>query len=120
MIEVSRHIALVTTTRADWGILQPLAVALLDDPDIQLSIIAGGAHLSERHGMTVGEIEAAGFEIAARVPMPLEDDTARGAGHALGAACGGVADAFAALGPDLAIVLGDRFEILGAASAALM
>ena len=120
MIEVSRHIALVTTTRADWGILQPLATALRDDPDIRLSIIAGGAHLSGRHGMTVGEIEAAGFEIAARVPMPLDDDTARGAGHALGAACGGFADAFAALAPDLAMVLGDRFEILGAASAALM
>lgn len=120
MIEVSRHIALVTTTRADWGILQPLATALRDDADVRLSVVAGGAHLSEQHGMTVAEIEAAGFEIAARVPMPLEDDSARGAGHALGAACGGFADAFADLKPDLAIVLGDRFEILGAASAALM
>jgi len=120
MIEVARHIALVTTTRADWGILQPLAVALRDDTQLRLSIIAGGAHLSEQHGMTVREIEAAGFDIAAAVPMPLDDDTARGAGHVLGAACGGFADAFASLTPDLAIVLGDRFEILGAASAALM
>ena len=120
MIEVSRHIALVTTTRSDWGILQPLATALRDDADVRLSIIAGGAHLSDRHGMTVKEIEAAGFDVAAHVPMPLEDDSARGAGHALGAACGGFADAFADLKPDLAIVLGDRFEILGAASAALM
>jgi len=120
MIEVSRHIALVTTTRADWGIMQPLAQALRDDPDIRLSVIAGGAHLSGIHGMTVTEIEAAGFDIASRVPMPLDDDSAQGSGHALGAACGGFADALAALGPDLVVVLGDRFEILGAAAAALM
>ncbi len=120
MTEHARHIALITTTRADWGIMMPLAAALRDDADVKLSIIAGGAHLSDAHGHTASEIEAAGFDIAYAVEMPLGDDSARGMGHALGAACGGFADAFAALKPDLAIVLGDRFEILGAASAALM
>jgi len=120
MIEVDRHIAIVTTTRADWGILHPLAKALRDDPQVKLSIIAGGAHLSVRHGMTIGEIEDAGFEIAARVPMPLNDDSARGMGYALGTACWGFAEALGDVAPDLVIVLGDRFEILGAAAAALM
>lgn len=120
MIEVGRHIALVTTTRADWGILAPLAAALRDDAQIRLSLIVGGAHLSARHGMTVSEIEAAGFEISARVEMPLDDDSVVGAGASLGAACDGFARAFSGLKPDLAIVLGDRFEILGTAAAALM
>lgn len=120
MIEVGRHIAIITTTRADWGILHPLAEALRDDAQVKLSIIAGGAHLSNRHGMTISEIEEAGFDIAARVPMPLNDDSAQGMGYALGSACWGFAEALGDLTPDLAIVLGDRFEILGAAAAALM
>lgn len=120
MADRARHIALVTTTRADWGILKPLACALRDDAGIHLSIVAGGAHLSAAHGATVSEIETAGFEVAFRVPMPLNDDTPRGAGHALGTACAGFADAFSELAPDMAVVLGDRFEILGAATAALM
>jgi len=120
MDKALRHIALVTTTRADWGILAPLAQALRADTGVHLSIVAGGAHLSSRHGMTADEIDAGGFAIAYRVPLPLAEDSPRAAGHALGAACAGFADAFAALAPDLVVVLGDRFEILGAAAAALM
>ncbi len=120
MADGRRHIALATTTRADWGILMPLAEQLRDDREIRLSIIAGGAHLSDVHGSTASEIGAAGFEIAYRVPMALADDSAQGMGHALGDAAAGFADAFAALAPDMLVVLGDRFELLGICGAALM
>ena len=120
MIDSSRHIALVTTTRADWGILSPLAERLRDDGQVRLSVLAGGAHFSDAHGGTASEIEEAGFAIAHRVAMPLADDSARGLGHALGAAAAGFADAFDALRPDIAVALGDRFELLGVCGAALL
>lgn len=120
MIDRSRHIALVTTTRADWGILSPLAARLRDDREVKLSIVAGGAHLSDAHGNTADEIERAGFDIAYGVEMDLDDDSPRALGHALGAAAGGFADAFARLRPDIAVVLGDRFELLGVCGAALL
>lgn len=120
MTDAGRHIALVTTTRADWGIMAPLAARLRETKGVRLSVIAGGAHLSAARGATADEITQAGFEIAHAVPMALDDDTPRALGHALGDACTGFADAFAALAPDIAVVLGDRFELLAVCGAALL
>lgn len=112
------RICIVTSTRADWGLLTPLAATLRDNPAVTLQIVATNMHLSERCGLTAAEITAAGFEIDARVPTDNGGDTGADKARVMAATTAGMADAFAALQPDAVIILGDRYEMLGVASAA--
>lgn len=115
-----RRIAVVTGSRAEYGILHRLIGLLHRDAAIELQLIATGTHLSERHGMTLREIEADGFPIAAKVDMELGADDAAGLAEAMGRGLGGFGRAFAELKPDIVVVLGDRYEILAAAEAAML
>jgi len=117
---VSRRIAVLTTSRADYGLLFPLISLLHADARFELALIVTGSHLAEHHGMTVGEIERDGFPIVARVPLESGDDTGLGTARALGGAVSALAGALAEAAPDVAVVLGDRFEALAAAQAALV
>jgi UDP-N-acetylglucosamine 2-epimerase (non-hydrolysing)/GDP/UDP-N,N'-diacetylbacillosamine 2-epimerase (hydrolysing) len=76
-------------------------------------------HLLPQFGNTIKAIEADGFTVAERVDMMLASDSAEGIAKAIGLGTIGFAQAYGRLRPDLVIVLGDRFEILAAVSAAL-
>jgi UDP-N-acetylglucosamine 2-epimerase (non-hydrolysing)/GDP/UDP-N,N'-diacetylbacillosamine 2-epimerase (hydrolysing) len=91
-----------------------------DEPDLVLQVIVSGAHLSPAHGLTYREIEADGFAIDRKVDMSLEGDSAVEITKALGRATIGFAEALAALQPDMLVLLGDRYETLAAAQAALI
>jgi UDP-N-acetylglucosamine 2-epimerase (non-hydrolysing)/GDP/UDP-N,N'-diacetylbacillosamine 2-epimerase (hydrolysing) len=93
---------------------------IADDPDLQLQVIATGMHLSPEFGLTYREIEADGFGIDARVEMLLSSDSPVGVAKSIGLGVIGFADALARLDPDILVVLGDRFEILAAAQAAMV
>jgi UDP-hydrolysing UDP-N-acetyl-D-glucosamine 2-epimerase len=114
-----RSIAVVSVSRSDWGHLLPVLEAIRGAGDLRLSLIVAGMHLSERFGLTVREIEAAGWPIAARVEMLEPGDTPEAVAVSTGRGVSGFARAYAALAPDLVLVLGDRFEMLAAAVAAL-
>lgn len=114
-----RKIAIVTGTRAEYGLLKRLIRKVHHSDATALQLVVTGAHLSPEFGMTVKEIEADGFPIADRVEMLLSSDSAIGVTKATGLGMIGFADSFRRLEPDLVVVLGDRFEILGAAAAAL-
>jgi GDP/UDP-N,N'-diacetylbacillosamine 2-epimerase (hydrolysing) len=90
------------------------------DPDLTLQIIATGMHLSPEFGLTFQEIERDGFLIDQKVEMLMSSDTSVGIAKSMGLGMIGMADAFNLLQPDLVVVLGDRFEILAAVSAALV
>lgn len=114
---MKRRIAIVTGTRAEYGLLHWLIRELADrGADVQL--IVTGTHLSKVHGYTVEQIEADGIPIAARVDMQLSGDSPLEIAQAMGRCTSGVAVAFATLAPDMVVLLGDRYEILAAASAA--
>lgn len=113
-------VCIITGTRADWGLLTPLARALADIADVRLQIVATNMHLMEEYGMTVHEIEDAGFSIDARVPMDVEGETSASRVRAMSLCMNGMADVFERLAPDVALILGDRFEMLAVASAAAM
>ena len=117
---MGRKVCIVTGTRADWGLLSPLARALNGRDDIELQIVATNMHLLEEYGGTWREIEADGLTIDRRVPMESPDDSPRGTVKAMAACMGGMADALADLQPDMMVILGDRYEMLAAASAALI
>ncbi len=113
-----RKICVVTGTRAEYGILSRLMGKLRDLADVCLQVVATNMHLSPAHGMTVNEIIADGFNIDFKIPLPLDDDSPRGTVKAMGEAMKGFAEAFASLDPDMILILGDRYEMLAAASAA--
>lgn len=113
-----RRIAVVTTARSDYGIWRPVLTALCAEPALELALIAGGSHLDPAFGRTETAIEADGFAIAARVPFLPAADSRLATAQAMGVALSGFADAFAATGADMVMVLGDRWETLAAASAA--
>lgn len=115
-----RKICVVTGTRADYGLLFWIMRELQQSSDFQLQIIATGMHLSPEFGLTYRQIEEDGFQIDAKVEMLLSSDTSVGITKSVGLATIGFADAYDRLKPDIVLLLGDRFEILAAAQAAML
>ena len=112
-----RKICLITGSRADYGLLYGLMRSIDKDKDFLLQIIATGMHLSPEFGLTYREIEKDGFQINKKVEMLLSADTPSSISKSTGLGLIGFSDAFEDLNPDMAILLGDRFEILSAALA---
>lgn len=115
-----RRICIATGTRADWGLLSGIARALKARNDVELKIIATNMHLSDRYGATWREIERDGLAIDFRVAMESDSDSAKGTVGAMSRCMAGMAEAFSSLRPDLLVILGDRYEMLATASAALI
>jgi len=116
---MTRSVGVVTVGRSDYGIYYPLLRAIRDDVQCQLCLIVGGAHLSPVFGNTISEIEADGFEIRARVPMLLSGDSPEEIAISMGVGVINFVAAYNDIRPDLLVLLGDRFEMLSAAIAAL-
>ena len=117
---MKRKICIVTGTRADWGLLSPVARMLDSRPDVELQIVATNMHLSEKYGSTWHEIENDGLHITRMVPMEANECGARGTVCAMSRCMSGMAQVFDELQPHLLLILGDRYEMLAVASAALI
>jgi len=114
-----RKICVVTGSRAEYGLLSGLMAAIKTDNELRLQIIVTNMHLSPEFGLTYKEIEQDGFVIDKKVEMLLSSDTSNGTTKSVGLAIIGFADAYEDLKPDIVVVLGDRYEILAAVTAAL-
>jgi GDP/UDP-N,N'-diacetylbacillosamine 2-epimerase (hydrolysing) len=117
---MTQKICVITGTRAEYGLLRWVMQGIQDDDDLTLQIIATGMHLSPEFGLTYREIEKDGFQIDRKVEMLTSSDTPVGIAKSMGLGLIGFADALNELKPDLIVVLGDRFEIFAAVSAALV
>lgn len=116
---MKRKICVVTGTRAEYGLLYWLMKEIEADKDLELQIIVTGMHLSPEFGLTYKEIEKE-FKIDKKIEMLLSSDTSIGISKSMGLAQIGFAEAYEELKPDLVVVLGDRYEIFSAASAAMI
>ncbi len=114
-----RTIGVVTVARSDYGIYLPVLRRIQDDPDLQLHLLVAGAHLAPAFGLTVRDIEADGFPIGERVEMLLSSDTPTSIAKSMGLGIIGFAQAYERRRPDILLVLGDRFEMHAAVTAAL-
>jgi UDP-hydrolysing UDP-N-acetyl-D-glucosamine 2-epimerase len=120
MTSARRRIAVVTGSRADYGLLKGILTRLQQMDDVDLQVIACGMHLLPKFGETWRIIEADGFAIAAKIDLELGDDRAETVARGTGIGVAGFAEALPRLTPDLLVVLGDRYEILSAAVAATL
>lgn len=114
-----RKICVITGSRAEYGLLSRLMQLIKDDDKLILQTIVTNMHLSPEFGLTYKEIEKDGFRIDKKVEMLLSSDTPNATAKSVGLATIGFADAYEDLKPDLIVVLGDRFEMLAAVTAAL-
>ncbi len=108
-----RKIALVTSTRAEYGILSRLIGKLEEDPAIELQLIVTGTHLSEKFGNTIKEIT---YPVTKKIDIEIEKTPA----HSLALCIEKFDQALRKLRPDLLVILGDRYEIMGVAQAAML
>jgi UDP-hydrolysing UDP-N-acetyl-D-glucosamine 2-epimerase len=116
---MKRRIAVVTTSRADYSHLYWPLVELQQHPEIELGVIALGAHLSPEFGNTIREIEKDGFPIVGRLECLLSSDTDIGMAKTIGLATLSLADTLSAWRPHLLLLVADRYEMLAPASVAL-
>lgn len=115
---MKKSIAIVTGTRAEYGLLKPLIKAIDDADNFNMQLLVTGMHLSEKYGNTINEIEADGFPITAKIDSHLEGDSDVDISNTIAETTKGFAQVLHQLNPDLMIVLGDRSEIFAAATAA--
>jgi GDP/UDP-N,N'-diacetylbacillosamine 2-epimerase (hydrolysing) len=117
---MNRKICVITGSRAEYGLLRWVMQGIKDEPTLMLQVIATGMHLSPHFGNTYQEIEGDGFVIDRKVEILTEDDTPVGIAKSMGNGMIDFADALNELRPDLIVVLGDRFDIFSAVTAALV
>jgi UDP-hydrolysing UDP-N-acetyl-D-glucosamine 2-epimerase len=116
---MKRKIAVITTSRADYGHLYWPLRDLQKREDVDLKIVALASHLAPEFGNTIQEIEKDGFAIESRIECLLSSDSDVGMAKTIGVATLGLADLFGKMRPDLLLLIADRYEMLAPASVAL-
>ena len=113
-------LCVVTGSRAEYGLLLPLIQKIMEDPEFKLQLLVTGTHLDPRYGLDYLEIEHQGIPIDETVEMDLANDTPYGICKSMGLELIGLSKAYERLQPDMVLLLGDRYEIFIAASAAVI
>ena len=116
--EKNAAVAVITGTRAEFGLLRPVVDELIS-MGVQTKLLVTGSHLVKAYGYTISEIEADGFSVEKKIDI-LKNDPATSASTAFACAFSEFSEYFSRTPPRLAVVLGDRYEILAAALAAEM
>ncbi len=116
---MSRRIAYITGTRADYGLFSEPLRRMRENPDLDLGLVVTSMHLEPGFGLTVNDIEADGMPVIARVRNLGSGDRGADQARSIGTAVLGITDALEEFRPDVVIVLGDRGEMLAGAIAAI-
>lgn len=118
-MEMKRKIAVLTGTRAEYGLLKPILKQIVRSPRLELHLIVAGMHLSEEFGYTLQEIEKDGFKIDAKIDtLNKEGDSGEEMAEYMGRSVIEIAKSLAQIKPDIFLILGDRSEALAGAIAA--
>jgi len=115
-----KKICIITGSRAEYGLLRPLIEKIKKDEELELQLIVTGIHLANTFGLTYKEIEQDGYKIDSKIEINLSSDTSIGICKSMGLGMISFSEIYARLEPDIIIILGDRYEIFTAASAAMI
>ena len=112
-----KKIAVITTTRAEYGLLKPVIGQLREkeNDELKVELVVSGTHLSSRFGMTVDEIDQ---RIDHKIEIPVNTDTDLDISKNQAEALVKFTELFSKEKYDAVIVLGDRYEMLSVAVAA--
>lgn len=113
-----KNICVITGTRAEYGLLIPIIDKIKEDENLDLQLVVTGMHLSPEFGLTYRQIEQDGYEIIEKVEILLSSDTSVGIVKSMGLAMISFSELFERIKPEIVVVLGDRYEIFAAVSAA--
>lgn len=116
---MKRKIAVITGTRADYGIYYHVLKEIEKHEELDLKLIACGMHLCPEFGNTINEIEKDGFIISDRFETIFAADTGAAMAKSIGISIISMAQSFERIKPDVVLILGDRGEMLAAATAAI-
>ncbi len=118
--DIMRRIAIVTATRAEYGLLAPIVKKLreYEDDAFRACLVVTGTHLSDSHGKTVVEIEDDGVRIDYKIPVSVESETEKDISLNQADVLSKMADFFEKEHFDAVVLLGDRYETLAVAIAA--
>jgi GDP/UDP-N,N'-diacetylbacillosamine 2-epimerase (hydrolysing) len=114
------HVTVVTSSRADYGLLKTVMKLILEDKDFQLSVIATGSHLYSEFGESKQEIIADGFTITREIPSSSTYQKKTSTANSMGKIISECGEALDEIKPDILLLLGDRFEILASAISATL
>lgn len=115
-----KHIAYITGSRAEYGIVKRLLKKFAQDSEIKFSLVVTAMHLAPEYGNTVNVIEQDGFEIAERIPLTLNSENNQTIIHSMAECLDRFGEHFQRNKYDAVVVLGDRYEMLAVATAAAM
>ena len=116
---MKRKICVVSTSRADYGLLFWLLKEIEKSRFLELSLVLSGSHLEERLGLTYKEIER-DFKHFYKVPLGLENDDETALCLAFSAGVAGFSKVLEQIRPDIMVLLGDRYEMLSAGVAGML
>lgn len=114
-----KQIVILTSTRADYGLLSCVIKKLMRDKGVNVRVAATGMHLAAEFGLTYKEIEIDGIKIDRKIEILMSSDTSVSMSKTMGMAMISFADYFEEVCPDALLVLGDRYETLAVCCAAL-
>lgn len=112
-----KKIAVVTATRAEYGLLSPVIRELRksENEALKVDLIVTGTHLSEKYGMTISEIKG---RIDKKIPISVASDTEMNISENQAEALIKFTELFMEERYDAVLLLGDRYETLAIAIAA--
>ena len=113
------RIAVLTTTRAEYGLMRQLIFKMMSDDEIELSLIVSGTHLSEKFGMTVNEIIEDGVPIAHEIDIISESNGTIDVSKTMANTIVYFSEHFQKYKYDYLLVDGDRYEVLAVCIAAV-
>ena len=114
-----KRIAIITGSRAEYGILKPLLKRIKNSKNLELKLIVTGMHLLKKYGLTINEIEKDSFEISAKISMYSGNDLDYNYhGEALARGVSRFTSLLSKIRPNILVVFGDRLEPLAATLAA--
>jgi GDP/UDP-N,N'-diacetylbacillosamine 2-epimerase (hydrolysing) len=113
-----KTVCIVTGSRAEYGLLYPVIKKVKEHEALKLQLVVTGMHLAQEFGYTYKEIQK-DFKIDKKIDISLNDDSSFGISNSVSLAMSGFAKSFSELKPDILVVLGDRYEIFAAATAAM-
>ena len=109
----------LTGNRSEYGILKNILWGIQCSKKLELYIVATGAHLSERYGYTIKEIEDDGFKVWKKILLNNILEEKVRIPEEMGSLMLHLSNAFCEVRPDILLLLGDRYEMLASASVAV-